>query len=171
MAKLFYSIGENETASIELPVDLIYNLDRTHSQTITDLPLESGRNVSDNATMAPLRVRLQGIVSNMIVAPGRNQEQPHQTWMILEEMMKTKQLLSLSSRLRFHENLMIEQLDIPENVRTGSSLQFDMTLKQVDFVKLDVSAIVRTTVDPTSPAADRTTEVNKGVLNAEDAEN
>lgn len=155
-----------ELIEIRPEIDLIHTVEASSTTTITSLPVESGRNVNDNAVDDPLRIRIAGSVSNLVVREGRSPDQPKQTWVILDDLKKRRVLLTLVTELGVYENLLIQSLSNGENVRNGTSLQFTMSLQQVNFIDAEFTEISTATVTPEGPAANRTEQVNKGVLNA-----
>ncbi len=151
---------------IDLKVDLIYSLSESLTKQVSRVPLEHGRSVGDNAVDEPTAVRLQGIVSEMSIAEGRDAGKPAQQWVALKELMRRNALFALATEMDIQSNMLITTLTRPENRSTGTSLQFDMTLTQVDFVDVEFSNVSPATVDQEGPAANRTSEVNRGVVNA-----
>lgn len=166
LSYLIESEGDGEAIQITPEIDLIYEVGVGSTTTITSLPVETGRNINDNAVDDPVRIRLSGAVSNMLVAEGRSPDQPKQTWTLLQDLKARRVLMTLVTELGVYENLLIQSLGNDENRQTGTSLQFKMSLQQVDFVDAEFTEINKETVDSSGPAANRTEKVNKGVLNA-----
>lgn len=163
--------SEDDGTFIEISpeIDLISNVDTSSTKTITSLPLESGRPINDNAVDDPLRIRLSGSVTDLIVQEGRSPDQPKQSWILLQDLKARNVLLTLVTELGVYENLLIQSIGNVENVRTGKSLQFSMSLQQVNFIDAEFTEISTDTVVNDGPAANRTEQVNKGVLNATEA--
>lgn len=170
MAKLGYLLDANEEddALMELSIDLIYEVGATLESEITDLPLETGRPVIDNVMDRPLILRVQAMVSDLMTSTDKASSKPRQAWTQLQAMKSRRQLLTLLTELDRYDNLLIQSLAPVENVKTGKSLQFSMMLKQVNFADVLFTDIVQEQVKAEGPAANRTTQVNKGVLNAQE---
>ena len=163
---LIASGDDGQVIEISPEIDLIHTTQATSTSTITSLPVESGRNVNDNDVDDPVRIRISGSVSDMVVKEGRSPDQPKQSWVILNDLKARRVLLTLVTELGVYENLLIQSLNNGEDVRSGTSLQFNMSLQQVNFIDAEFTEISTATVTPQGPAANRTEQVNKGVLNA-----
>ncbi len=169
MTGLSYLTTGTEGVTIEVSpeIDLIFGVGFSSNKNVTGIPLESGRALNDNAVDVPSMIRISGIVSNLVIVEGRDTDQPRKTWTLLQELKRRNVLFTLITELDVYENLIITALSNNENVQTGNSLQFNMSLQQMEFVTPTFTEISVDTVDSTGEAADRTQQVNKGVLNAD----
>jgi hypothetical protein len=168
--ELRYLLTQEDDTIIELAptVDLLYGVAVRRTKSITSLPLEHGRKIADNTVKEPTAINFSGVVSDMVIAEGRgaNDGTPRETWTLLQDMQDRNVLFSLVTELGVYENLLIRSLSNMENLQTGKSLQFKMRMQEVEFVRPTFSTVSIEAVDLNGPAADRTAQVSKGVLNA-----
>lgn len=157
MAELSYITDESGN-EIALSIELIYAVDTETKSQVTDIPLETGRKVVDNVVEDPFKFNIRCIESDMT-------GDPRQIWSQLRTLKKKASLLTLETQMDRFENLLIKSISSPENMKTGESLFFDMTLIQVEFVDITSTALPVEIVSSDGPAANRTSQVNIGTIN------
>lgn len=158
--------GTEEFITIEPGIDLIYGVSVSGSQQVTSIPVESGRSITDNAVEDPDVITIKGVVGDLVIEENRDSDQPKNTWALLQDWKKRKLLLTLVTELDVYENLIIKRLNNNEGVSTGVSLFFTMTLQQIEFTVPQFTTLNSEVVDPVGAAANRTEQVDRGVINA-----
>ncbi len=122
-----------------------------HSElTVTDNPVETGVVISDHAYMAPVRLEIEAVVSDVFFgtvdasgntlpptgsdafqsAAGRAQA----AFTLLQALQSAATPFKVQSGLRLYENMLIASLDADQDARTGNILKFRASLREVIFV-------------------------------------
>ena len=134
----------------------------------TENPIESGSTLTDNAVKRRERLRLEGMVSDLLPAPGLSfsPDRPADAWNEIVQLFKDRTLVTVITAIRVYRNMMIVRALAPRNVRTGQALRFTLDLQEMLFSETDIARFTPATVDQGGPAADRTTEVDSGDVGA-----
>ena len=132
---------------------------------VTDIPIEEGSNISDHVIEEPLEIQISGFIgkTEFTVWEGAlpetqaDIEVPDPKARIREahfELLRLKserQPIDLVTGLDTYPNMVITSYDIDRSVETGADLPFEMSFKQVKIVKSET-----TTVNASRPSADQT---------------
>lgn len=147
----------------------VLNMNLAQSSRITDLPVESGSTISDHIQPQPDRISVRGMIGNLFVfrassvASGASLPT---AWQTLRTLRESGELLTFVTDLQVYNNMAIERISAPRNVRTGKSLFFDLNLKEIRLSKVQERAItpnVDPDSDPDNPATDLPTDdTNRG---------
>lgn len=132
----------------------------------TENPVESGSVLTDNAVKRRERLRLEGWVSDILPAPG-NELSPNRqpdVWSEIVQIFENKTLLTVYTGLRVYNNMVISRAVAPVNRNTGRALRFTIDLAEMLFSDTDISRFPPDEVAEDGPAADRTSEVDRGDL-------
>ena len=134
----------------------------------TDNPVESGSTLTDNAVKRRERLRLQGWVSDIMPAPGLSVSpgRPTDTWQEIIQLFENKTLLTVVTPLRVYRNMVIVRAVAPRDKHTGAALRFTIDLAEVLLADTSLARFPPAAVDPAGPAAERTSEVDRGELQA-----
>lgn len=113
---------------------------------ITDFPVESRTNISDNIIVRPKSIRISGLLTSIIAIPiigplqtsFLNFNQLGRAVQFLINAADSKQLFTLTTGLLFGQsifkikNVAIESLDIPrDNIYGKSTIKFNIVFKEV----------------------------------------
>lgn len=121
-----------------------------HSElTVTDNPVETGNVVSDHAYMAPLRLEIEAMVSDVywgdVDASGNKVPTDGDVWAsaagrgqnafsLLQGLQASAEPFSVQTGLKLYSNMVVTSLDADQDVSTGNVLRFRAALREVQFV-------------------------------------
>jgi len=140
---------------------------------VTDIPIEEGSNISDHVIEEPLEIQITGFIgkTEFTVWEGplpetqADIEVPDPKARIrdahfeLLRLKSAKQPVDVVTGLDTYPNMVIISYDIDRSAETGADLPFEMSLKQIKIVKSET-----TTVNASRPSGDQTAgEGNMGV--------
>ena len=149
-------------------IDVTSEESHNFDSVITSDPVEEGSDTTDNIKPVPDFVTLTGIVSDTPfgqLAERRTEGELNSAFALdlLLSIRAAGEPVTVETPLKTYFNMALERLSIPQNVRTGDSLQFSATFKQVRIVSTE-----RTTITVEQPRAKR--KVKRGNRKVEDAE-
>ena len=128
----------------------------------TRYPVESGLTLTDNAVVNPERLRLEGLVSDLLPAPGNELVADRGTnlWNAIVALERDRTPFDVVTPIRVYRNMLIVRAEVPRNNRTGESLRFILDLEELLLGQTEVAMIPPG--QATGPAQDRTTTVDGG---------
>lgn len=145
MATVFLAGGEFEGSSIV--ADAITEVHPKHTSTITSHPVESGVNISDHIFTNNVVIDIMGEFSNLPtrlvqgnLVNYQNNSRDQEAWGVLFKIYSQEQPITVVSRFQVYENCFITALTALDEVDTGETLRFSMTLEQVRFATLQERA-------------------------------
>jgi len=121
------------TITIDASVQEIHE----HGSTITDHPVELGADVSDHIIDEPVRVQMEGVVSDSVRTPldvfsptftGRNSIA---AWQQLLALRDSKIPFALQTSLRNYTNMVIERISATRSLRDSNVLRFTADLRKL----------------------------------------
>jgi hypothetical protein len=145
----------------------------SHSNTVTDIPVEDGSNANDHVVGNSDEIQVKAFIGKTQVATweGNIPESPDeipvedakarikQAYYELLRLMKIKQPVDVVLGLATFSNMIITTFDIDREAATGADLPFDMAFKQIRIIKSETTTITANS----SPAGDQTAgTVNMG---------
>ncbi|GBU27089.1 hypothetical protein R84B8_00611 [Treponema sp. R8-4-B8] len=124
------------------------------SNSVTEIPVEEGSNVSDNIVEDQDVVSVEAFIGNAafevmtidgntisnLQAPDR-MARVIQAYQELKKLSKSKQLLDVVLGLETFPNMVITSFKIDRDVETGANLPFTMEFKKIKIVKSDTTNI------------------------------
>lgn len=130
----------------------------------TEYPIESGGVLTDNAVKRRDRLRLQGMTSDLLPAPGNEAtpERSAEAWSAIRTLFRDRTPVEVVTALHRYRNMIVVRCVAPVDRTTGRALKFTVDLVEVLFTETELTRFGPTTVDPTGPAADRTSTVDAG---------
>ena len=128
----------------------------------TEHPVESGATLTDHAVKRRERLRMEGWVSDLLPAPGRDLEPDGatDTWNAIVELFENRTPVTIVTSLRVYRNMLIIRAVAPVNRRTGRALRFTIDFAEVIFTSTDFQQLTPDGVS--GPAAHRTSQVDGG---------
>ena len=136
----------------------------------TNHPVESGSSLSDNAVRRQEKLRLEGRVTDLLPRPESGGLPPPDrapdVWNRIAALFKERVSVTVITNLRVYRNMLITRATAPVDRSTGRSLKFTLELTEVLFATAEIARFPPAAVDPTGPAADRTSQVDGGDRNA-----
>ena len=99
----------------------------------TKYPVESGATLTDNAVSIPERLRLEGLVSDLLPAPGNtlSPDRAPDTWAAIVALAKARTTFDVVTALKVYSNMLIVRAEAPRNNLTGNSLRFTLDLEEL----------------------------------------
>lgn len=122
-------------------IDISKGEEHTWRNEITDFPVESGSNISDNIRLKPLTITLECLVSNTplgAIAAERDKvnEPADAAYDMLQRILDAREYVPIQTSLRTYQNMGIESLSVPRRAGRGDDIQFTVAFKQIT-VKLN----------------------------------
>ena len=153
-----------------------FEIDATISEThqfdsdVTDHPVESGADVTDNVRVKPIIVTINGIVRDsplgemasvrQNLGPGVGNLPSDDFIAKVLGIRDAREPVSISTTLQTYDDMVLQSLTVPRDSKTGRAAVFTAVFKQVIFVKTDRS-LVRVA---TPPAQGKTNLGNKASI-------
>lgn len=128
----------------------------------TLFPVESGASLTDNAVSRPQRLRLEGLVSDLLPAQGNSlsPDRATNTWAEIVALTKARTTFDVVTPIRVYTNMLIVRAEVPRSVRTGKALRFILELEELILETTQGTGIFEDQV--MGPAVDRTSTVDGG---------
>lgn len=131
------------------PYDGSLSETHTRSSEVTDFPVESGSDLTDNIRQLPAEVEIEGIVSNTPIGKmallrgldggndgtGSDGEKPaNEALARLEGIWERRQPVTIQTDLKLYTNMAMTSLEIPRDPTTKNVLKFTASFKQIKIV-------------------------------------
>jgi len=149
---LFFKVTQVQIGVVT--VDASISEDHGAEVATTDNPVEVGVDVTDHARPMPRTFTMTGVVSDtplvqgLSAIPGRSLSAYKQ----LLELHDTPQLITVVTGLQTYTNLLMVALHAPRDAKTGHSVPFSASFKEVQIVESQTIQIARK-VPKTKPPA------------------
>lgn len=136
------------------------SLSETHSYSceVTEYPVEQGSAISDNVRPKPIVVTIEGIVSDTPIGSiadlrnGNGDQLPSVGALAaLLAIRDARQPITIATSLSRFENMVLTDLEIPRDSKTGAALCFTATFQQITIVtnlRTTVRTIKKRTAKP-----------------------
>jgi hypothetical protein len=124
------------------------------SNSVTDIPVEEGSNISDHIIEDQDVISVEAFIGNaafeVVTIDGNsisNLEAPdrmarvRQAYQELKKLSKSKQLLDVVLGLETFTNMVITSFNVDREVETGANLPFSMEFKKIKIVQSDTTNI------------------------------
>jgi len=158
-----------------LEVDAVITRGTDFSAQVTRAQVEDGTTISDHVVLDPVSLQIEGFISNhpvgLLEGLGSAVEaigsffgsEPEKTRSqtgakTLEAAWRAKALLSIETRTRTYDNMVIESLSIAESAEIGEGISFSMRLveiRKVSLVTVPGSKLATATADLASGPVDK----------------
>jgi len=124
--------------------DAIWRSDHDEGIKMTELPVQTGANISDNAYVLPNRITLEIGMSDVMdsFTPGQwsnNASKSVAAYQILQALKNARQFVSLVTRLAVYNNMLVERLTAQDTAQTRYGLRALVTFRQVFVASVTVS--------------------------------
>jgi hypothetical protein len=135
-------------------IDAAISEEHTLDSEVTEFPVESGSNVTDNVRPLPATVVIEGVVSDtpiegMVAVRSASTTLPSQEALdLLLRIRADREPVAVETSLRRYETMVLESLSIPRDAETGHALRFSATFREIIIVVNE-----RTTVKVATPLA------------------
>jgi hypothetical protein len=136
-------------------IDCFLNEHITHSNSVTDIPVEDGDNIADHVIENADEIQIKAFIgqaefkawegkipesSSDIPAEDRK-ARIKQKYFELLRLKRERQPVDVVMGLAAFNNMVITSFDIDRDVETGADLPFDMSFKSVRIVKSETTTI------------------------------
>jgi hypothetical protein len=119
--------------------DAVLKLDHSNSRRITEHPIQTGANISDHSYQLPasltIEVGMSDVMDNYRVGQwGTSETTPTKSIAAYEKILewqKSGNPLTVSTRLATYENMVIEHVSAPDDVKTKHGLRCMVSFKQI----------------------------------------
>jgi hypothetical protein len=116
--------------------DAILKTNHTTSLRITEHPVQNGANIADHSYVLPERVVLEIGMSDVMDSYQPDRWKEYSTKSIsafqkLKELQYKRQPVIVETRLNFYENMVIENIQTPDDYKTIEGLRCSVTFKQI----------------------------------------
>lgn len=144
--------------------DAILREEHQSSLRITSHPVQTGANITDHSYMEPAVVMLEVAMSDVMDSMVAGQFTGRYTKSVsaydaLAELQKARVPISVHTRLRTYENMLVESITTPDDVKTLYGLRCSVVLREIFIVE-----VAKTTV----PARAQTVQTTgRGAVQAE----
>ena len=128
----------------------------------TKYPVESGATLTDNAVSIPERLRLEGLVSDLLPAPGNtlSPDRAPDTWAAIVSLAKARTTFDVVTALKVYENMLVVRAEAPRNNTTGNSLRFTLDLEELLLGQTEILKVDEEDVTPL--ASERISAIDGG---------
>lgn len=145
-------------------IDCSISENHTFESQVTEYPVESGSNISDNIRPMPITVEMECLVSNSPIgvmkdfrdtisaAPpggGSGDDGTKPSVAIYEKLQvirKNRKPVTIRTSIRTFERMVLKNLTIPRSGKSGDDLRFSATFQQIDTVENKRSIRVSTPI-------------------------
>ncbi|QHZ59741.1 endolysin [Alteromonas phage vB_AmeM_PT11-V22] len=135
MASEIFLIHQPEAGGLVEYFELTCTTDITVEKrsTVTDVPVEAGFSVADNAFAEPTRFSIKGVLTNIVNVSLDYYKSPEETIKSLHSLMDQGTLFTLSAdnTLDSYDDVVIESMSIVKSRGMGTSWNADISMKQV----------------------------------------
>lgn len=165
---LLFPQGTTEIAALAGRVDVYTSEKHTLTQASTEVPVESGSVLTDQAVARRATLRLTGVTSDVLPAPGLTLSPDRATdaWNAIARLIEENIVVVVVTALRVYRNMLVGQATAQVDKSTGRSLRFTLDLAEVLFTDTEIVRFGQETVDGQSQAAGRESQVDHGDLAA-----
>lgn len=152
-----------------ITVDATVRESHEHVAEVTEHPVESGTEISDNIRMKPRKLTIEGVVSATPVMDPGNSPTPNRhvvAYNSLTSAMEERRLISVATGLKKYQNLAIESFTVTREPKDGASLAFTLTCKEVTTVVSRTSTIPKSALAPGPTRARASGQAVRGLKQA-----
>ncbi|OQY32024.1 MAG: hypothetical protein B6241_12420 [Spirochaetaceae bacterium 4572_59] len=141
-ANLYFN-SDREYFIGDLNLDLILSEEEQLNGRATSNPVEEGYDVSDSIEVDPLTLKISGFITNSPVkdVDGNLATRYQDSIQTLKEIRLQALPITIVATQNVYENMAIEQLTIPRNAQLGESVEFSLTLKQIEIIRSQTAVI------------------------------
>lgn len=124
--------------------DAVFRTELSTNLTITNHPVQGGANISDHCYMEPIRITVELGVSDVGTSLISGQfasaaSRAQAAFDALLKMQTDRNPVVVSTKFRTYDNMLIESIGVPEEVKTFSGMRAVVSLKQI--IVVDVAKV------------------------------
>jgi hypothetical protein len=123
--------------------DAVFKTQHTSKLRITSHPVQGGANISDHAYMEPLSVTMDIGMSDANPSPILGQfvsagNKSQSAFDELRKMQESRTPLDVYTRFKAYTNMLIEEISVPDDVKTSTGMRATLMLRQIIMVDVPV---------------------------------
>lgn len=122
--------------------DAVFNTSHNANLMVTEHPVQSGGSVADHAFMEPDEVQLEIGMSDVATSVGTNHSVNAYTR--LRAIMAAREPVTLVTRLKTYQNMLIVSLSAPDDYTTMYALRASVGFKQINIVSVSTVKVQQT---------------------------
>lgn len=125
-------------------IDVVLSEDHTFESDVTEYPVESGSNITDNVRPRPIVVTMECLVSNTPIGflasrhpngeQGGGGEPADDCYELLQKIRDKREPVIIRTSLRTFDNMVLKSLSIPRAKDRGDALKFTASFQQIQVV-------------------------------------
>jgi hypothetical protein len=157
---------------VSLQLDALISESPEYTGTPTQIPVEDGSTISDHVTLRPLKLSIQGIVTDTPVSLVREFSSPFakpspsaQAFDLLTKLFNDRIPFDFVGGLTVYRSMVISSFSPTNTSTTGDALRFSCTMDQIRIVSTD--PIVVSSGSAASPKKSRGTQLLKSPSTAQ----
>jgi hypothetical protein len=147
-------------------IDASLSEEHTFESEVSEYPVETGGDVTDNIRPKPIIVKINGIVSDTPIGTiadvrGRQGDNgaldftpSNDAYAKLKDIRDKREPVSIVTTLQTFDSMVMTNLEVPRDAKTGKALRFTATFQQVTLV-----TNLRTTIRVATPSGAKKTDL------------
>ena len=116
--------------------DAVFSVDHSANVTVTTHPIQAGASVADHAYQEPDEVTLD--IGMTDAAIGVETNHSVNAYTKLREIMAKREPVTLVTRLKTYQNMVITSISAPDDVKTMNALKASIYFSQVKIVEVSI---------------------------------
>lgn len=120
--------------------DAVFNTDHSANLTVTQHPVQSGASISDHAYMEPDEVSLEVGMTD-VAAEAAGTSRSVNAYTQLRAIMELREPVTLITRLKTYENMIITSISAPDDVKTMHALRASVYFQQLNIVSVSTVTV------------------------------
>lgn len=116
--------------------DAVFSVDHSANVTVTTHPVQAGASVADHAYQEPDEVTLD--IGMTDAAIGVETNHSVNAYTELREIMAKREPVTLVTRLKTYQNMVITSISAPDDVKTMNALKASIYFSQVKIVEVSI---------------------------------
>jgi hypothetical protein len=156
---LLYNKRYRKTKIGGVELDATLTEEHRYTSRVTSYPVEDGTIISDHILNEPEVVVISGIVTDSPINILSQFNRSVTAFNTLVRMQQNREVMTLVTGIKVYQNMAITSLDVPRNLRTGQSLQFN-----IEFQKINFDTSVRLLLDEGNPFVGVQTKIPREIV-------
>ena len=143
----------------DIVFDAVFRTDHTVELEVTQHPVQYGASISDHSYFQPEQIGFQFGYSDVMSETGEMNHSVN-AYAKLREIMAEREPLTVVTRLKQYENMLIVYLSVPDEVRQMNGLKGEIRLQQILIVEAAIVKVQTKITSSKSGTANKTTASN-----------
>lgn len=131
---LLYDSANTALPLIEIELDASLEENHTYTSKVTQFPIETGATISDFVYNEPIKVSIQGFITNNPLNNEQDSLRVNTAFVNLLKIRDSRATVDLITGLTIYSNMVMQSLSIPRNAKIGDTLHFTADFIQIQTV-------------------------------------